>query len=317
MSQHCASFISAAGLVNSDAGDFDEDEANEGIEKDLYALTTETLKHTSPKGNFVACHLIEPLHDQTGHGGSGKPGGPENRCVSSITGREEEGIAENAIDDDEEVEEGGRPIFAKRRPGLSDDHSLQCPLRQPYHSSSLISTPSDLGQSGVTRCSNEYRWPSSKPTCQRAAKTYRAPSGDTGNVMSTASSIAGAELQDDIDGLSSSEEWPVRGFLKRKRIGSEEIFTMKFALDQLHHQLPSPTSSYKSRYTSPVMKTRPTRAQSKKHFRRTRFTKEEDEQLVYLKSQNLSWEEIKRSFPGRSLGTLQEGYYSTKLMKGS
>ncbi|KAI9777289.1 MAG: hypothetical protein M1816_004807 [Peltula sp. TS41687] len=130
--------------------------------------------------------------------------------------------------------------------------------------------------------------------------------------MSTVSSITGTKLWDEINGLSPGEEWPVRGFLKRKRIGSEELFTMEFTLDQFRHQLPSPASSDKSWRTSTDMKTRTTGAQFKT-LRRTRFTEEEDELLIDLKeNRNFTWEQIKCCFPGRTTGTLQV-HYCTKL----
>src|SRR5438045_2724238 len=46
--------------------------------------------------------------------------------------------------------------------------------------------------------------------------------------------------------------------------------------------------------------------------KRPRFTEEEDARLVDLKQRGWSWEDIQRSFPGRSTGSLQVRY-STKL----
>lgn len=90
---------------------------------------------------------------------------------------------------------------------------------------------------------------------------------------------------------------------------------MEFTLDQLRHQLPSPVSSNKSQWTSTNMKTHAAGAQSKT-VRRTRFTKEEDERLMDLKeNRNLTWAQIKCSFPGRTIGALQV-HYCTRL-KGS
>lgn len=48
----------AAGLVDSDAGDFVEDEANESVEEDVHALVAEGQKHAPPRGDFVECHSI-------------------------------------------------------------------------------------------------------------------------------------------------------------------------------------------------------------------------------------------------------------------
>lgn len=107
-SEHHASFdaisplsTSAAGLVDDDAGDFVEDEANEGVDKDVHALVAEGQRHTTPRGNLVARHSIESLRDgcqhrsphQARHGGSSEsePSALENRRVSSITGRGEGG----------------------------------------------------------------------------------------------------------------------------------------------------------------------------------------------------------------------------------
>ena len=46
--------------------------------------------------------------------------------------------------------------------------------------------------------------------------------------------------------------------------------------------------------------------------KRPRFTEEEDAKLVDLKQRGWLWEDIQRSFPGRSTGSLQVRY-STKL----
>lgn len=90
---------------------------------------------------------------------------------------------------------------------------------------------------------------------------------------------------------------------------------MEFTFDQLRHQLPSPASSDKSQLTSTKVKTCTTGGQSKT-LRRTKFTEEEDKQLMDSKEKrNLTWAEIKCFFPRRTIGTLQV-HYCTKL-KGS
>ncbi|KAI9777288.1 MAG: hypothetical protein M1816_004806 [Peltula sp. TS41687] len=107
---------SAAGLINGDAGDSIEDGANEGVEKDVHAFIAEGQKHAPPRGDFVACHPIEPLHeacrhrspDQAGQGGSGESdvsGELENRHISSISGRGEGGEEDDEEDDEEDEEE--------------------------------------------------------------------------------------------------------------------------------------------------------------------------------------------------------------------
>jgi len=96
------------------------------------------------------------------------------------------------------------------------------------------------------------------------------------------------------DGAESKVTWPIQGFLQRKENG---LYTIEFSLDYYHHQLPSPVSSVK---------------QSQKPRPKSRFTAEEDARLIDLKKRNLPWEQIRRRFPGRTVGSLQVRY-CTKL----
>ncbi|KAF2194757.1 hypothetical protein K469DRAFT_132937 [Zopfia rhizophila CBS 207.26] len=90
-------------------------------------------------------------------------------------------------------------------------------------------------------------------------------------------------------------EWPIQGFLRRKRNG---LYAMEFSLDHHHHQLPPPVD-----FVRQAQRLRP----------RPRFTAEEDALLIELKEeQNLLWERIRKHFPGRTVGSLQV-HYSTKL----
>jgi hypothetical protein len=123
------------------------------------------------------------------------------------------------------------------------------------------------------------------------------------------------------------QEMPIRGMLKRKKIDSEEFYTMDFSLQHLQCQLPSPVSAVTSRRSRSDMKipavamgtlsilkhVRMPEQASQPQERRPRFTSEENAQLVDLKqNRNFSWKQIERFFPGRSIGTLQV-HYCTKL----
>lgn len=122
-------------------------------------------------------------------------------------------------------------------------------------------------------------------------------------------------------------EWPTRGFIRRKKVGSKQFCTLCFSLDDFHCEIPSPISSVRSRRTAtkpaPLgMATDPPRVaeqaetpKSTSRLQRTRskFTQEENARLIDLKEgQILSWGQTKKSFPRRSIGSLQV-HYCTKL----
>ncbi|KAF2176867.1 hypothetical protein K469DRAFT_395500 [Zopfia rhizophila CBS 207.26] len=98
-----------------------------------------------------------------------------------------------------------------------------------------------------------------------------------------------------VTSYANKGEWPIQGFLRRKRTG---LYTIEFRLDHHDHQ-PSPL----------VDSVRQAQRPRPKH----RFTAEEDALLIELKErQNLPWERIRKRFPGRTAGSLQV-HYSTKL----
>jgi hypothetical protein len=119
------------------------------------------------------------------------------------------------------------------------------------------------------------------------------------------------------------QEWPMRGFFKLITIGNEVRYGVEFSLEDvrqlcaaafpLHTSLPGSNASARpSRRAQPFSAcARAENAPSRS--KRPRFTEEEDAKLVDLKERGgWSWEDIQRSFPGRSTGSLQVRY-STKL----
>jgi hypothetical protein len=120
------------------------------------------------------------------------------------------------------------------------------------------------------------------------------------------------------------QEWPMRGFFKLITIGNEVRYGMEFSLEDvqqfcaaafpLHTSSASSNASFSAR---PSQRAPPfsacARAKNASSWsKRPRFT-EEDAKLVDLKERRgWSWEDIQRSFSGRSTGLMQVRY-STKL----
>jgi len=111
------------------------------------------------------------------------------------------------------------------------------------------------------------------------------------------------------------QEWPFKGFLKRTKIGPKTFHTMEFCLDSTQSALSSVATTQGSRttdstsFSSSRCSPEPTSLQPK----RSRFTAQEDAQLINLKeTKGLSWKEIEPMFSNRSIGTLRV-HHSTKL----
>jgi hypothetical protein len=117
----------------------------------------------------------------------------------------------------------------------------------------------------------------------------------------------------------------MRGFFKLITIGNEVRYGIEFSLEDvqqfcaeafpLHTSSAGPNASFSARPSrcaqpfSACAQAENASSQSK----RSQFTEEEDVKLVDLKERKgWSWEDIQRSFPGRSTGSLQVRY-STKL----
>jgi hypothetical protein len=120
------------------------------------------------------------------------------------------------------------------------------------------------------------------------------------------------------------QEWPMRGFFKLITIGNEVCYSIEFSLEDaqqlcaatfpLHTSSAGSNTSFSAR---PSQRAQPfgacARAKNASSWsKRPRFT-EDDAKLVDLKERRgWSWEDIQRSFSGRSTGLLQVRY-STKL----
>jgi hypothetical protein len=116
----------------------------------------------------------------------------------------------------------------------------------------------------------------------------------------------------------------MRGFFKLITIRNEVRYGIEFSLEDvqqlcaaafpLHTSSTGPNASFSARPSrrawsfSACAQAENASSRSK----RPRFTEEEDAKLVDLKQRGWSWEDIQRSFPGRSTGSLQVRY-STKL----
>jgi hypothetical protein len=115
------------------------------------------------------------------------------------------------------------------------------------------------------------------------------------------------------------------GFFKLITIGNEVRYSMEFSLEDvqqlcaaafpLHTSSASSNASFSAR---PSRRAQPFSAGARaenalSRSKRPRFTEEEDAKSVDLKERRgWLWEDIQRSFPGRSTGSLQVRY-STKL----
>ena len=141
--------------------------------------------------------------------------------------------------------------------------------------------------------------------------------------------LAGDELASNTS--AEYQEWPMRGFFKLITIGNEVRYSIKFSLEDVQQlcaaAFPLHISSAGSNGHFSARPARPFSAstQAKKNgsdaassqSKRSRFTEQEDAKLVDLKERRgLSWEDIQRSFPRRSMGSLQVRY-STKLKERS
>jgi hypothetical protein len=160
-------------------------------------------------------------------------------------------------------------------------------------------TPPSATQLKVTsRCDNQ-------PESRKSSSP--SPTGDE-----ELTSNAGAAYQ----------EWPMRGFFKLITIGNEVRYGMEFSLEDVQQlcaaAFPLHTSSAGSNASFSAQPSQPFSACARaknapSRSKRPRFTEEEDGKLVDLKERRgWSWEDIQRSFPGRSTGSLQVRY-STKL----
>jgi hypothetical protein len=123
-------------------------------------------------------------------------------------------------------------------------------------------------------------------------------------------------------GMQESEEIPIRGYLTLKTMESKVIYCLTFSQELL----PEPSGTWPRQDFTRGVSTSCDRSGSKQSpvqeramprpVRNSRFTIEEDDLLVQLKGDGLSWDEISDYFPHRSKGTLQV-HYSTTLKRRS
>lgn len=118
--------------------------------------------------------------------------------------------------------------------------------------------------------------------------------------------------------MQESEEIPIYGYFTLKTIGSKVVYCLTFSQELLPKpsgisqrqdiaRSVSSSSDRRDSERSPVQEHAISRP-----VRNSRFSSRDDELLLQLKGEGLSWDEISDRFPERSKGTLQV-HYSTKL----
>jgi hypothetical protein len=194
----------------------------------------------------------------------------------------------------------GPPLKRNRKVHLQLPHNSILSLPNPDRSRAA-SVPARLERPASLRCDNQPEsWKSSSPP----------PTGDE-----EPTSNAGTVYQ----------EWPMRGFFKLITIGNEVRYGMEFSLEDVQQlcaaAFPLHMSSAGSNASFSAQPSRHAQTFSAyaraenapSRSKRPRFTEEDDAKLVDLKERRgWSWEDIQRSFSGRSTGSLQVRY-STKL----
>ncbi|RDL30225.1 uncharacterized protein BP5553_10503 [Venustampulla echinocandica] len=119
-------------------------------------------------------------------------------------------------------------------------------------------------------------------------------------------------------GIHESEEIPIHGYLTLKTIESKVVYCLTFSQELL----PEPSRISQKQVIAKSVSSSSNRRDSErppiqeramsKLVRNSRFSSEDDDLLLQLKGEGLSWDEISDRFPERSKGTLQV-HYSTKL----
>ena len=138
-----------------------------------------------------------------------------------------------------------------------------------------------------------------------------------GRKMPRDSISPGSDVSCATDTLSTSvagitERWPLRCFLQRKIIGSQETITIELPAFDLRD--PSKQGALRA-CPDTAVGTIPLLATARGNRRRARFSQAEEDLLVQLKERRdrkFSWKEIQRHFPDRMVGSLQV-HYSTYL----
>ncbi|KAH6675955.1 hypothetical protein B0J14DRAFT_587704, partial [Halenospora varia] len=118
--------------------------------------------------------------------------------------------------------------------------------------------------------------------------------------------------------IQESEEIPIHGYLTLKTIESKVVYCLTFSQELL----PEPSGTSQRQGIARNVSSSSDRRDSERlpvqgrdrstPARNSRFSPEEDELLLQLKGEGLSWDEISDRFPERSKGALQV-HFSTKL----
>ncbi len=304
------------------------DGRNKDNEKNAWTLSPIQRRPTSSHGNSIPCPSSEPTQDETSewsltHFGRGDSSNLDYDSIPNVLDEGNEKDEDREDDNDDEVDEDPQP--AKRRKlstSLRNDLPLKRirtrRLQRRHRSPSLTASIDESDWSSIAPPGTQHGQTSSLRSGRHAGTTSFVGSfSHTDDATSIATSVTDTDWQ----------EMPIRGILKRKKIESEEFYTLNFSLQHLHWQRPSLVNAVTSRRSGSDMKipavamgtpsilkhVRMPEQASQPQGRRPRFTSEEDAQLVDLKqNQNLSWKQIERFFPGRSIGTLRV-HYCTKL----
>jgi hypothetical protein len=118
--------------------------------------------------------------------------------------------------------------------------------------------------------------------------------------------------------MQESEEIPIHGYLTLKTMESKVVYCLTFSQNlspepsgtsQRQCIVRSASSSSDGRDSKRLPIQEPAIS---RHVRNSRFSPKDDELLLQLKGEGLSWDEISEYFPERSKGTLQV-HFSTKL----
>ena len=195
---------------------------------------------------------------------------------------------------DAEDNDSDEPVLpSRRRQGQSSARSSDIRVR-------VFSPSTQRSRSHSTEVESASALPRRKRLRRRKGTRRDSPNPDPDDSsLSTSSGLR-------------SERCPVQCFVQRKMVRSQEMITIElpaFSLRRMSgHEAALSLSDDMRRMTSVSVAGRTRR-------RRARFSKEEEDLLVELKERKdpkLSWREIRRHFPNRTIGSLQV-HYSTQL----
>ena len=119
-----------------------------------------------------------------------------------------------------------------------------------------------------------------------------------------------------------SDEIPIYGYLTLKTLESKVLYCLTFSQELV----PEPSGTSRRQAMARSVSSSSDKRDSERSLvqewamsrpiRNSRFSPQDDELLLQLKREGLSWDEISVHFPERTKGTLQV-HYSTKLKRRS